>query len=78
MTTLAHLKIGERARISDIQSDITAFQRKLLALGLVPGAEIALCRVAPLGDPLQFQLNGGSISLRQQEAKLIQVRLLNA
>lgn len=77
MTTLAHLNIGERACISDIQSEVTAFQRKLLALGLVPGAEIALCRTAPLGDPLQFQLNGGSISLRQQEARLIQIRLLD-
>lgn len=76
MITLAHLNVGQRARIDGFIADISAFQRKLLALGLVPGAEIELRRIAPLGDPMQFQLSGGSISLRQQEAQQIHISLL--
>lgn len=76
MTTLAQLAIDDRARIEGLAAGIATFQRKLLALGLVPGAEIELRRIAPLGDPLQFQLNGGAISLRQQEARMVRVSVL--
>ncbi|MEE3191293.1 MAG: FeoA domain-containing protein [Pseudomonadota bacterium] len=42
----------------------------------MPGAEVQVMRLAPLGDPIQIQLRGASVSLRKQEAAIIEVDLL--
>jgi len=75
-TTLDMIKVGDKARISGFSAVETNFRRKLLALGLMPGAEIEVRRVAPLGDPIQIQLRGASVSLRKQEAGIIEVEVL--
>lgn len=45
----------------------TAYRRKLLAMGVMPGARLQVKRIAPLGDPIQFEINGFSLSLRRRE-----------
>ncbi len=45
------------------------YRRKLLAMGLIPGASLRVKRIAPLGDPIQFEVNGFSLSLRREELK---------
>ena len=44
---------------------------KLLEMGIMPGKTLTLLYIAPLGDPLAFQLGDSMIALRKQEAKLI-------
>ena len=44
--------------------------------GMMPGAEVEVRRVAPLGDPMKIQLRGASVSLRKQEAAIIEVEVL--
>lgn len=72
-STLDQVKVGSKARIVGFSAVETNFRRKLLALGLMPGAEVEVRRVAPLGDPVQIQLRGASVSLRKQEAAIIEV-----
>jgi len=74
--TLDQLSIGTHARIVGFTETENNFRRKLLALGIMPGAQIEVRRFAPLGDPMQIQLRGSSISLRKQEASIIQVEIL--
>ncbi len=74
--TLDQLGIGTHARIMGFTDSETNFRRKLLALGVMPGAQIEVRRYAPLGDPIQIQLRGASISLRKQEASIIQVEVM--
>jgi len=74
--TLDQLTIGSRARILGFTATEANFRRKLLALGVMPGAQIEVRRFAPLGDPIQIQLRGASISLRKQEAAIIQVEVI--
>ncbi|MDK2778612.1 MAG: ferrous iron transport protein A [Pseudomonadota bacterium] len=74
--TLDQLSIGTRARITGFTDTEANFRRKLLALGVMPGAQIEVRRYAPLGDPIQIQLRGASISLRKQEASIIQVEVM--
>lgn len=50
------------------------FRRRLLEMGLVPGTEVALVNVAPLGDPLEIELRSGRLSIRRHEAALVLVR----
>ena len=75
LRTLDQLTASSKARIVGFTTTATNFRRKLLALGLMPGSEIEVSRFAPLGDPMQIQLRGASVSLRKQEASIIQVEV---
>jgi len=56
----------------------SAYRRKLLAMGLMPGACLRVKRIAPLGDPIQFEINGFSLSLRRSElCEFLQLEALN-
>ena len=47
--------------------------RRLLEMGLVRGETIRVERVAPLGDPIEFQIKGYHLSLRRQDAAKIEI-----
>ena len=66
--TLASLRKGERAVISEVDAADPEIQR-LMTLGLVEGAEIEHASTALGGDPLEFRLFGRGISLRQEQAR---------
>ncbi|MAA71827.1 MAG: ferrous iron transport protein A [Bermanella sp.] len=69
------LKVGDSAVISDLDSaTVDAKQNlRLMVLGLTPGTQFHVTRVAPLGDPIEIRLRGFNLSLRTEEAKGIQV-----
>lgn len=48
-------------------------RRRLLELGLVPGTNVMVVRVSPLGDPLELEVRGSRLSLRKKEALSIEV-----
>jgi Fe2+ transport system protein FeoA len=50
------------------------FRRRVLELGLLPGTEVTVVRVAPFGDPLELATRGGRLSIRRREAREIEVR----
>jgi ferrous iron transport protein A len=71
MVTLDQLKPGEKGTISNIKpSSITI---KLLEMGLLPGKEVQYNFKAPMGDPISVQISGYSLSLRLDEASLIEI-----
>ena len=72
MVTLADLSLGTPGRVLAVEGP-RAFRRRLLEMGLVPGTEVTIVSVAPLGDPLQVQVRGGQWSIRRAEAAQIQV-----
>ncbi|MBK9973323.1 MAG: ferrous iron transport protein A [Planctomycetes bacterium] len=69
--TLAQLKPGDIARVSDVTGDAALTQR-ILEMGILPGNDVQLVRVAPLGDPMEFAVLGYRISLRKSEAACVQ------
>jgi ferrous iron transport protein A len=71
--TLKELSIGDRAKILGFTEGGKAYRRKLLAMGLTPGTELSLIRVAPLGDPMEIHIRGYSLSLRKGEAAALSV-----
>ena len=73
MITLDELKIGSTARIIGFSKNERNYRQKLLAMGLTPGCELQIVRVAPLGDPVQICIRGFHLSLRKTEAKMIEV-----
>lgn len=48
-------------------------RERLMVLGFVPGTRVVVLRRAPLGDPTEYALRGGRISLRRAEASCIEV-----
>ena len=75
VTQLAKLDMGGRGRIVRVTGS-GEVSRRLLEMGITPGAEIRLLRAAPLGDPLEFDIRGYRLSLRRSEAEQIDVETL--
>ena len=48
-------------------------RRRLLELGLVPGTQVRVVGVSPLGDPLELEVRGSRLSIRKKEALTIEV-----
>jgi Fe2+ transport system protein FeoA len=70
--TLAHLPVGVRARVISV-GGAGAVARRLMEMGVVPGAPVSVVRVAPLGDPIQIRVRGYHLALRIAEARTITV-----
>jgi ferrous iron transport protein A len=64
---LSKLKKGQKAIVVHIEGK-GAVKRRMMDMGLVPGSEIRVVRVAPFGDPIEFNVKGYSLSLRKSEA----------
>jgi Fe2+ transport system protein FeoA len=45
----------------------------LLELGLIPGTEVSIEKVAPLGDPLELKVRGCTLSIRRADARAVSV-----
>lgn len=50
-------------------------KRRMMDMGLVPGSKVKVVRVAPLGDPIEFEVKGYNLSLRKSEAREITVEV---
>jgi DtxR family Mn-dependent transcriptional regulator len=74
-TILNRLKIGQRAKLIRIGGR-GELHKRLVDMGLVPGAIVGVERVAPLGDPIDIKLRGYHLSLRKEEAALVTVEAL--
>jgi len=71
--TLKDLSIGDRAKVTGYNESGKTYRRKLLSMGLTPGTEFSLVRVAPLGCPVEILIRGYSLSLRKDEASALAV-----
>ena len=47
--------------------------KRMLDMGLVPGAEVTVMRKAPLGDPVEYSIKGTAIAMRRTDAESIMV-----
>ena len=73
-SSLAEIPLGRAARVMRVDGP-RAFRRRLLEMGLVPGTDVKVVTVAPLGDPMQIEVRGGQWSIRRNEAAQIAVEL---
>lgn len=72
--TLDQLEPGEAGLILDVDASLP-LGRRLLDMGISPGALACVVRRAPLGDPMEISLADTLVSLRSYEAALVKVRL---
>ena len=70
-TTLNDLKPGQSGTILSVGNQSGAVKRRLVDMGLTPGTQVTVTKVAPLGDPLEVSLRGYELSLRKADAAQI-------
>ena len=72
LSKLAH---GTRARITQL-GVAGPLRRRLMDMGVLPGQEVVVEKVAPLGDPIEVTVKSYQLSLRKKEAEGIAVEVL--
>ncbi|UYM15744.1 FeoA family protein [Endozoicomonas euniceicola] len=73
VSILGELQVGDSGRVKAFRNAGAVYRRKLLAMGLTPGVQFTVCRVAPMGDPIQLQIRGFQLSIRRDEAAVVEV-----
>jgi ferrous iron transport protein A len=71
--TLMHIGVGNKGKVVGFQPGEKTYRHKLLTMGLTPGTEFTITRIAPLGDPIELSIRGYALSLRKAEAKTLLV-----
>ena len=70
--TLKELGIGKNAVIKSVGGE-GALRQHFLDMGIIPGAEVTLVKLAPMGDPMELQIHGYELTLRLAEADQIEI-----
>ena len=74
--TLDQLPVGGSCILCQVGNQRGAVKRRLIDMGLTPGTEVKLVKIAPFGDPLELRLRGYELSLRKEDAAQIRIRPL--
>ena len=74
--TLNELKPGESAVIKTVGGS-GSLRQHFLDMGVIPGAEATLIKLAPMGDPMELMIHGYELTLRIDDAKNIEVSRVN-
>jgi ferrous iron transport protein A len=70
---LSKMKVGGKGRILKVLAGESLYRHRLISMGLLPGTEFILSRIAPLGDPIEITVRGFVLSLRKNEANILAV-----
>ena len=70
--SLDALEAGRPARVMAVRGS-GALARRLMEMGVVPGAPIRVIKAAPLGDPLEVRVRNYHLALRRSEAQTVSV-----
>ena len=70
--TLRDLKPGKTARIESVGGE-GALRQHFLDMGLIPGVDVTVVKLAPLGDPMELLIRGYELTLRLEDAAQVRV-----
>ena len=73
MKTLGDVAVGESGEVVKLHGE-GALRRHLMDLGLLKGTEFTVVKVAPLGDPVEIKVRGYELSIRKEEAAIVEVK----
>ena len=69
---LNELKVGQCARITEVGGE-GELRQHFLDMGVIPGAEVTLIKLAPMKDPMELQIHGYELTLRVADAGQITI-----
>lgn len=72
MNTLKQVKVGQTCTVKRVHGE-GALRRRIMDMGITKGVEIYVRKVAPLGDPIEITVRDYELSVRKNNAELIEV-----
>ena len=72
MKTLKDIKCGESARVVKLTGE-GPVKRRIMDMGITKGVEVYVRKVAPLGDPIEVNVRGYELTLRKEDARMIEM-----
>ena len=69
---LNDLNIGRTAVICSVGGE-GALRQHFLDMGVIPGTEVKVVKLAPMGDPMELQIHGYALTIRIDDAKKIEI-----
>ena len=72
MNTLKEVTIGSSAKVLQLHGE-GAVKRRIMDMGITKGVEVYVRKVAPLGDPIEVTVRGYELSIRKDDAAMIEV-----
>jgi ferrous iron transport protein A len=72
MNSLKDVKIGKSAKVLKLHGE-GAVRRRIMDMGITKGTTVTVRKVAPLGDPIELHVRGYELSIRGEDAALIEV-----
>ena len=72
MSTLKEVAIGSSAKVLKLHGE-GAVKRRIMDMGITKGVEVYVRKVAPLGDPIEVTVRGYELSIRKDDAAMIEV-----
>ena len=72
MKTLKDTPVGETVRVVRLNGE-GPVKRRIMDMGITKGVEIYVRKLAPLGDPMELNVRGYELSVRNADAALIEV-----
>ncbi|MGI6664799.1 MAG: FeoA family protein [Christensenellaceae bacterium] len=73
MKTLKEIKPGTSVNVVKLHGT-GALKRRMMDMGITKGSEILVKKVAPLGDPIEVTIRGYALSIRKDDAQMIEVQ----
>ena len=74
MKTLKETSVGETVKVVKLNGS-GPVKRRIMDMGITKGVDVFVRKVAPLGDPVEIRVRGSFISVRKDEAAIMEVRL---
>ena len=71
--TLKEARVGSTVTVTRL-TGTGAVKRRIMDMGITKGVEIHIHKVAPLGDPVEVTVRGYQLSLRKEDAAMIEVQ----
>lgn len=72
MKTLKDVNIGASVKVVKLHGE-GAIKRRIMDMGITKGVVVRVKRVAPLGDPIEITVRGYELSLRKDDAKMVEI-----
>ena len=72
MKTLRDTKPGETVKVVKLKGS-GAVKRRIMDMGITKGVEVYVRKIAPLGYPVEFTVRGYELSLRKEDAEMVEV-----
>lgn len=72
MKTLRDIQVGETSKVIKIHGE-GKVKRRIMDMGITKGTEIYVRKVAPLGDPVEITVRGYELSLRKDDADILEM-----